>query len=87
VQAAEFLGCQEVQADIIDHLQKLLLEIMEWTEKIFSSQAASLDSLLSHAAHNSYTCYTHNLQVCVCNDLHCASRMRLSKQLHMHRRS
>jgi hypothetical protein len=64
VQAAEFLGCKEVQADIIKHLQTLLIEIIERKEEIVVSESSSLDSQL--AVNLACTRDLHNAQVCAC---------------------
>jgi hypothetical protein len=64
VQAAEFLGCQEVQADVIKHLQTLLIEIMERKEDIVVSESSSLDSQL--AVNLACTRDLHSIQVCAC---------------------
>jgi hypothetical protein len=65
------MGCMKAQADILKHLQKILIEIVECTEKLASSQAALLDSLVLQAAHSAYACHAHNMQVCAIIALCC----------------
>jgi hypothetical protein len=62
MQAAEFLNCREVQADIIKHLQTLLIETIERKEAIVAPVASSSDAQL--AIHRSYTRDLHSVQVC-----------------------
>jgi hypothetical protein len=67
MQAAEFMGCEEAQEDIIKSLQTLLIEMIERTKKIIAPQPATLNSILSQATDHAYTHHTHHhMQVCAC---------------------
>jgi hypothetical protein len=59
VQAAEFLGCKEIQADVINHLQTLVIEIIERKEEIIVSSGNS-----QLAASFACTWDIHSVQVC-----------------------
>jgi hypothetical protein len=65
VQAAEFLGCMKIQEDITKHLQTLLIEILERTEKIKASEAASWSTDLSLAVYLACINEWHSTQVCM----------------------
>jgi hypothetical protein len=61
VQAAEFFSCKKVQADVINHLQTLLIEVMEREGEIEAS-VASTD--LQLAVNLASTRDLHSVQVC-----------------------
>jgi hypothetical protein len=67
VQAAEFLGCEKIQKDIVTYLQMILIETIERTEKSIALQGTFLDMDRSLEVHHAYGHDWHNLQVCACN--------------------
>jgi hypothetical protein len=69
VQAADFLGCSTVREDIINHLQTLLSELVEQTEKIDTAGCTPWDVQLALEVHDVYTRDWHNLQVRTCTVL------------------
>jgi hypothetical protein len=78
MQAAEFMGCTDSQADILNHLKTLLNDTMERAEKI----GESLDSFLSVAAKHAYTRDWHNIQVCECACVRARARVRTGLCVH-----
>jgi hypothetical protein len=62
VQAAEFLGCEEIQADVINHLQTLLIETIVRKEEIVTSEDSCWDSQLK--VNVACTRDLHSVQVC-----------------------
>jgi hypothetical protein len=65
VQAAEFLGCKEVEEDILNHLCTLLMETLKRSEESFALQSASSDLDGFPEANHAYGRDWHNMQVCM----------------------
>jgi hypothetical protein len=80
VQAAEFLGCKEVEEDILNHLCTLLLETLNRAQESFILQSASLDSVASPKGNHAYGQDWHNMQVCACTELLALSGAEVKKR-------